>query len=322
VLSAKVFTSDQSAPEREGGVDIIQQCLARISVERLRSHIQTLGGTRHPQAAPEALERAADYIGDSLQLLGYEMMMHRFTEDGREYRNVVATRRGSRFPEQRVIVLAHYDTVSGTPGADDNASGVAVLLELAAVLHSLQFERSVQFIGVNLEENAREDDLLSGTRGSQALATYARENGWEIEGVVVLESVAYAGETVIQTAPAGMPAKIPEVGNFIAVVGNEDSLGLVQGFADAIARYRVPLPCLSLALPGAGELLPDSRRSDHAPFWDNGYKAIMVTDTTNFRNPHYHKPSDTLETLNLHFAAAVCRATGGLIAETARLIIE
>jgi len=295
---------------------MIQQALEGVSIDRICSHIQALEGIRHPLAAPEALDRAARYIWTSLQSMGYEMTEHRFHEDNREFKNVIASRSGNLFPEQRLIVLAHYDTVSTTPGADDNASGVAVLLEVAEILKSFQFEWSVQFIGVNLEENGRENDHASGTRGSRALATYARENDWKIEGVVVLESVAYAGDSVVQTAPAGIPLKVPDVGNFIAVVGNEDSIGLVQGFAQAIERYRLPLPYELVVVPGTGEVLPDTRRSDHAPFWDNGYKAIMITDTTNFRNPHYHQPGDTLQTLNLEFATEVCRATVGLVLET------
>lgn len=299
-------------------MDIRRQILDGVSVNRIRSHIRALQGVRHPLAAPEALERAADYIRDSLRATGCELSEHRFSEEGREFRNVIATLRGSRHPERRVIVLAHYDTVSDTPGADDNASGAAVLLELAAILGPLRFERSIQFIGVNLEENAREDDPGSGTRGSRALALHARENGWAIEGTVVLESVAYAGDAIVQTAPAGIPVRVPEVGNFIAVIGNADSQELVRGFAEVIERHALRLPCVAMTVPGNGELLPDSRRSDHAPFWDNGYKAIMVTDTTNFRSPHYHQPSDTLETLNLPFAAQVCQAVGGLVMEIAR----
>jgi hypothetical protein len=300
---------------------MLQQVLEGVSIDRIRSHIQALEGIRHPLAAPEALDRAARYTWKSLQSMGYEMTEHRFYEDNREFTNVIASRSGNRFPEQRVIVLAHYDTVSATPGADDNASGVAVLLEVAEVLKPFQFERSVQFIGVNLEENARENDHTSGTRGSGALATYARENDWTIEGVVVLESVAYAGDSAVQTAPANIPFKVPEVGNFIAVVGNENSLRLIRGFAQVIERYRLPLPYELIVVPGAGEVLPDTRRSDHAPFWDNCYKAVMITDTTNFRNPHYHKPGDTLQTLNLAFATEVCRATAGLVLEIAGIIV-
>ena len=296
---------------------MFHQLLNGVSIARIRGHIQALEGVRHPVGAPEALEQAADYIQLTLQSLGYEMTAHLFSDGGRQYRNVIATRHGTISPEQRVIILAHYDTVASTPGADDNASGVAVLLELATVLQSCRCDRTLQFIGVNLEENAQEDDPFSGTRGSRALAMYAREHDWSIEGVVVLESVAYAGDSVVQAAPAGIPLAVPEVGNFIAVVGNEDSQRLVCGLVQAIECYQLPLPCLPIAVPGTGELLPDSRRSDHAPFWDNGYQAIMITDTTNFRSPHYHQHSDTLETLNLPFAADVCRATGGLILEIA-----
>jgi hypothetical protein len=299
--------------------DIIRQPLELVSTDLIRSHIEALDGPRHPVTAPASLERAADYIRDSLQSLGYEILEHRFCDSGNEFRNIVATRRGARTPEERVIVLAHYDTVACSPGADDNASGVAVMLELARVLTPLCFERSIQFIGVNLEENGGEDERGMGRRGSRALAAYARENNWVIEGVIVLESVAYAGDSVVQTAPSGIPVKVPERGNFIAVVGNEASLELVQGFAGAIERDRLPLPFQPLVVPGVGEALPDSRRSDHASFWDEGYRAIMITDTTNFRSPHYHLPGDTLETLNIPFAAQVCRATGGLVAEMARV---
>jgi Zn-dependent M28 family amino/carboxypeptidase len=298
--------------------DIIRQALEQVSTARIRAYIEALEGPRHPDAAPLAMERAADYIWNSLQSLGYEMMEHRFRDSGNEFRNIVATHRGVRTPEKRVIVLAHYDTVASSPGADDNASGVAVMLELARVLSPLSFERSILFIGVNLEENGGEDEQGMGRRGSRALAAYARERGWEIEGVLVLESVAYAGDSVVQTAPPGIPVKVPEIGDFIAAVGNEGSLELVQGFAGVIERYGLPLPFQPLVVPGAGEALPDSRRSDHASFWDEGYRAIMITDTTNFRSPHYHLPGDTLETLNIPFAVEVCRATGGLVAEMAR----
>ena len=294
-----------------------------VSAGRIRSHIQALEGPRHPQSAPQALERAADYVWESLQSLGYAMTVHRFCDNGGEYRNIIATHRGARFPDERLILLAHFDTVEETPGADDNASGVAVMLELATVLKPLRFERSILFVGVNLEENGGEETAeFRGRRGSKALARYARENGWSIEGVVVFESVAFASDYVVQTAPAGIPVDVPEVGNFIAVVGNDDSLALARGFAESVERHRLPLPCQTLIVPGAGEIIPDCRRSDHASFWDEGYRAIMITDTTNFRSPHYHQPSDTLETLNLPFATRVCQATTGLVMDMAMVCGE
>ena len=176
----------------------------------------------------------------------------------------------------------------------------------------------MQFIAVNLEEQKRDGDPDSrALRGSGALAKHARQEGWSIGGVIVLESVAYAGASIPQETPQGLPIALPEFGDFIAVVGNEDSAGLVSAFVRAVERYQVPLPCASLVVPGKGRMFPDTRRSDHAPFWDNDYPAIMLTDTANFRNPHYHQPSDTLETLNLSFAANVCRALGGLTADLA-----
>ena len=295
-----------------------EQCLKQFGTEGIAGHIRALEGVRHPTAAPEALERAADYLAQSLGALGYQVIEQLFTDHGASYRNIIATRTGLSSPEQRVAVLAHYDTVAGTPGADDNASGVAVLLEMARVLAPLSFERTVHFVGVSLEENYREDQPLSGTRGSQALADHAREQGWDLTAVLVLESVAYAGEEIHQTAPPGVPIAVPEIGNFIAVIGNERSRKVSAALVRAIQTQGIELPHVVLEVPGNGEMLPDSRRSDHAPFWDNGYPAIMLTDTTNFRNPNYHRPGDTLETLNLEFAANVGRAAAGAILELGR----
>ena len=290
-----------------------------VSSVQIGSHIRALEGVRHPVAAPEALEQAADYLTESLRSLGYQMSEHLFQDNGRSFRNVIASRPGLRHPEERVAVLAHYDTVCGTPGADDNASGVAVLLEMARVLAGLSFERTLQFIGVCLEENESDDDPFSGTRGSGALASHARANGWDLKAVLVLESVAYAGEQLVQRVPTGVPIPVPEAGDFIAVIANERSGELAEAFVGAVKRHRVGLPHVVLTVPGNGEQLPDSRRSDHAPFWDAGFRAVMLTDTTNFRNPHYHQASDTLATLNLEFAAKVCRGAAGAILELARV---
>ena len=289
-----------------------------VSIDRIRDHIVALEGVRHPEMAPEALEQAADYITDSLRLLGYDVADHCFPDNGRLFRNIIASRRGSHLPHERVIILAHYDTVAGSPGADDNASGVAVMLEIARVLEPFSFERTIHFIAVCLEENEHENNPNSGTRGSRALAAYARENGWNIEGVMVLESVAFAGDNLVQSIPSGVSIAVPPAGDFIAVIGNERSRELMGVFARAVETYRGDLPHVLLEVPGNGERLPDSRRSDHASFWDEGFRAVMVTDTTNFRSPHYHQLTDTLSTLNLEFAAKVCCATAGAVLEIGR----
>lgn len=299
-------------------MEFFAEALAAVSIERIRKHIQSLEGVRHPVAAPAALEKARLYISDTLHSLGYSMGEQRFSDNGGEFSNVIATRSGTRCADRRVLVVAHFDTVSTSPGADDNASGIAVLLELATIFSTLSFEKTVQFVGVNLEENCEEGVAGTGTRGSRALAAWAKEEGWDIEGVLVLESVAFCSEAARQTVPAGLPLEVPQVGDFLAVIGNEASRGLVQGFGQAVARYGVSLPIVPMVVPGNGEgLFRDTRRSDHAPFWDRGFHAVMLTDTTNFRNPHYHQPSDTLETLNLSFAVEVCKATAGMVLDLA-----
>lgn len=246
------------------------------------------------------------------------MSLHYFDEDAHQYRNIIGLHRGTTQPEKKVIVIAHYDTVANSPGADDNASGVAAMLELARVLKPCRFEKSVLFIGVNLEERKVAGDKGSPIlRGSRALATTAKEQGWEIEGVVNFETIAYAGDEVIQHTPENIPVEMPKVGNFIAVVGNENSTEMVKSFVRVIEQYQLPLPYVPLIVPGNGEIIPDTRRSDHASFWDIGAPAIMLTNTADFRTPHYHQPSDTLDTLNLPFATEVSRAAAGLVFEMA-----
>jgi Zn-dependent M28 family amino/carboxypeptidase len=192
------------------------------------------------------------------------------------------------------------------------------MLELARVLKQCRFEKSILFIGLNLEEQKVEGEKGSPSlRGSRALAKTAREQGWEIEGVVNFDTIAYAGDEIIQQAIKNIPVEIPKVGNFIAVVGNEISTKMVKIFGGVIEQFQIPLPYVPLIAPGNGEILPDARRSDHAPFWDIGAPAITLTNTANYRTPHYHQPSDTLNTLNLPFATEVCRAGGGLVFEMA-----
>lgn len=296
----------------------INALLQAITVENLKNHIIHLEGIRHPVYAPEALEKAADYIWDNLRSFGYETSLHSFMEDEKPYRNILGLRPGTKQPEKKVIVMAHFDTVAISPGADDNASGVAAMLELARVLKDCQFEKSLLFTGVNLEEQKVDGQPESPfMRGSKALAETAREQGWEIEGVVNFETIAYAGADILQRAPENLPFELPKVGNFIAVIGNEISAEMVQRYTGVIEQFHIPLPYLPLVVPGKGEALPDTRRSDHAVFWDMGVPAIMLTDTANFRTPYYHQASDTLDTLNLSFAAEVCRAGAGLVCQMA-----
>lgn len=193
------------------------------------------------------------------------------------------------------IVAAHFDSVPRSPGADDNASGVAVMMEVARLLA----DRAVGFVAFNAEE----DGLL----GSQDFVTNALPGiRHRIEAVHVLEMVGYRSS---EPASLPMPWQPPStrIGDFIALLGNDDSNAMV----DAVIDARHPMQTRVIGAKTWGpihRLLPDLTRSDHFPFWTAGMRAMLWTDTGNFRNPHYHRTTDTPETLDYAFMRDVANA--------------
>jgi len=274
--------------------------------DRLLAHLSVLTGERHPVTSPARLQRAEAYLAETFERLGLHVSTHPFEAMGGTYRNVVATLlpthqtqgRGHGTPAAPLILAAHYDTVEVSPGADDNASALSVLLETARRLRSADRTREIHCIGFCLEEE--------GLLGSLAYAEELRAAGRDIVGALVLECVGFASDNDgSQTAPAGLPLTVPTIGNFLAIVGNAASAALTA----AVARAAEPhVPVVPLVIPGSGESLPDTRRSDHAAFWHYGFPSVMLTDTANFRNPNYHRPTDTLDTLSLKFLARVADA--------------
>ena len=273
--------------------------------DRLLVHLHALVGERHPVTSPAALQQAACYLAEEFKTIGLDVSFHVFDALGRTYRNVIATmlpsRSSSSPPQPPLIVAAHYDTVQGSPGADDNASGLAVMLEVARCLRDIPLNGPVRFIAFCLEE----EDLL----GSLAYVSHLKATEQEVRGAIVLECVGFTSiEEGSQFAPPGLPITIPTTGNFLGIVGNRASVDLAAVIEQA-TNQRVPdLKTVSFLVPGQGESFPDTRRSDHASFWQHGYPAVMLTDTANFRNPHYHQPTDTLNTLDLAFTDQVARA--------------
>lgn len=171
----------------------------------------------------------------------------------------------------------------------------------------MKLARPVRFIAFNLEE----ENLL----GSSAYTALLRKNHETIHGAIVLECVGYASHHEhSQKIPPGVPIAVPTTGNFLAVIGNERSHALTSSVAQAMKPH---LPIVPLVVPGNGEKLPDTRRSDHTSFWEQGFPAVMLTDTANFRNPHYHRPTDTLDTLNLDFIASVAEGVMASVIELA-----
>lgn len=274
----------------------------RTTPQRLARQLKALVGERHPETSPASLRKTAHYLETCLAKFGWKTRSHPFSALGGTYHNVVGIKNPRRTQAGRtpppLLIGAHYDTVSGSPGADDNASGLVVLLEVAAQLRQVALRRPVWLVAFSLEEYDR--------LGSQAFASQLKAEGQAIAGAIILECVGFATDRPgSQQAPSGIPVTIPTTGDFLAVIGNDASRSLVAVFEDGTYGTRSKPNTISLLVPGCGEAMPHTRRSDHASFWDAGYPAIMLTDTANFRNPHYHRETDTMATVNLDFLSAV-----------------
>ena len=269
---------------------------------RINRHLKALVGERHPETSARALRKAAHYLSTQFAGFGWAVGSQRVSAWGKVYHNVVAIKyparpgQGEKLPP--LLIGAHYDTVSGSPGADDNASGLVVLLEVASHLRARSLARPVWLVAFCLEEQDR--------LGSQAFASRLNAEGRELAGAIILECVGFArSEPGTQQIPSGVPIVVPTQGDFLAIVGNEASRSLMTQLEQEAQRHAARLKSLSLVVPGRGETMPDTRRSDHASFWDAGYPAVVLTDTANFRNPHYHRATDTVDTLNLEFLSNV-----------------
>ncbi|NIP81193.1 MAG: M20/M25/M40 family metallo-hydrolase, partial [Gemmatimonadetes bacterium] len=204
--------------------------------ERLQATVRTLAGVRHPRAAPDALEAAAELLTRGFRQAGLQTERRPFEFRGRSYDNVVGRLVGSRPEEPAVLVGAHYDTVPGSPGADDNASGVAVLLETARRAARERVARTIEFVGFNLEEP---QDLLGSYRiGSGRFAESARRAGRRYAGALILEMVGYTDPRPgAQTVPPFVFKRVPDTGTFLAAVGDGRSRKLLRAFAASAARH-------------------------------------------------------------------------------------
>lgn len=264
--------------------------------DRLLAHLRELARVRDPFMNTQGHFYAREYVREQFARWG-PVRTERFSYRGRSHQNLVLDLPGRGAP---LLVGAHYDTVPNSPGADDNASGVAVLLELARAFATAPLPVPVRLIAFDLEE--------VGLIGSRHHAERLHQRRESVRLMLSLEMLGYRDRRPgSQRYPApGMRLLYPDRGDFIALVGNTKA-------RRAIARmgrtFRQTVPCEWLAVPNAGKQLPDLRRSDHAPFWDRGFPAVMVTDTSFLRNPHYHQPSDTLDTLDLEFLTGVCTGT-------------
>lgn len=278
-----------------------------VTSARLKDHLYVLTRTIGDRSIhrPEHLKEAEDYIKSFYRDIGMPAQSIAYRYRNIQVANVEAELSFGQKPSRRYVLGAHYDSVAGTVGADDNASAVAVQLETARELMALKNEQhldlTVKFVSFALEEPP-----VYGTRymGSQVYARNVRKAKEKIDGMICLEMVGYTCEKRgCQNYPFPlMFFGYPKYGNFIGIVGNYKSLYFTQALTRAFKK-NLKLPVVKLTVPFNGWILPSVRLSDHASFWDQGFKAVMITDSAFYRNPHYHLASDTMESLDYNFMA-------------------
>ena len=285
-----------SRNRRPRGTDAdIADILGGVSSERLRAFVEMLSFPRHYLVERKSNLRARDLLLKTLQNMGYTPIVQG------SYGNIVAT--SSAAEDGPYLLLgAHYDSVPGTPGADDNASAVAVCLECAKLIkeHDIGSTIIVLF-------NREEDGLLGS---SEFVAHLTSQSTRTVEEAHIFEMVGFCNHAPnSQRMPPGLPGILaPNVGDFLALLANRRSNAIAEKLLTLAASY-VPeshVSALKIYL-GIEKFFGHLHRSDHAPFWKAGIPSIMWTDTSEFRNPHYHLASDTPDTLDYDFMTQVAK---------------
>ena len=272
----------------------------RVSPARLEAHVRALSEDLSPRdfTHPDNLDRAAAYIREQFAQATGDVSEDTFQVYASTYRNVIAS--FGPDTEERIVVGAHYDAAGPFPAADDNASGIAGLLELARLLAATSLPMRVDLVAYPLEEPPF---FRTPHMGSSVHARSLRRQGVKVRAMLSLEMIGYFVDTSgSQRFPLGiLRAFYPSEGNFIAVVGKLGQGSVVRRVKRAM-RGASPLPVYSINAP---RWIPGVDFSDHASYWDEGYPAVMITDTAFYRNPYYHTARDTPETLDYSRMAMV-----------------
>lgn len=270
----------------------VETAIHKVSGSSLRRTVETISVPRHFVAEREQNEWTAEWLANQFRDFGYEV------EFQGPYRNVIA--RSPGLNSDPTLIGAHYDSVPGTPGADDNASAVAVMLEAARVIAGLDLPSPVCFAAFNREE----DGLLGSI---DFVKNYVPGSGLDIRAAHILEMVGYCRhDEGSQKVPAGLPIKVPTVGDFLGLLGNKESNDLIDRALKQAVTYLHGFPVMGLkTYLGVEKYLSVLGRSDHYPFWEAGIPAVMWTDTADFRNPNYHRKTDTPDTLDYEYMRSV-----------------
>jgi len=308
-----VFTVKMPGPAFHGTLPPLTPDQQRLRAG-LQQHVTVLAGqigVRSDQTYRN-VERAASYIESTLTALGYQVVSQEYSARGLVWRNLEATLRGTSLFQQVVVIGAHYDSAEEAPGADDNASGVAGVLELARLFAASPQARTIRFVFFPNEEPP---SFPTAAMGSRHYATDARKRNDQIVAMMSIESIGYYDtEKGSQRYPFPLNLAYPDVGDFIGFVSNLKSRPLLRR---AIAAFRAHaiFPTQGAAAPS---WVPGVWWSDHWSFWREGYPAIMITDTAPYRYPFYHTPQDTPDKLDydrmarvVHGLTYVVRAVAG-----------
>jgi Zn-dependent M28 family amino/carboxypeptidase len=284
----------------------------KVLVESLRRHVVAVASREHNMSHPAELEAAARHIEVTLSDLGYGTAAQRFVVNGKEVRNIEVEVPGGAHAGEVVIVGAHYDSVLGAVGANDNGSGVAAMLELARLFKDARPARTLRFVAfVNEEPPYYESDEM----GSRVYARRSRERGEHIVAMLSLETIGYySDEPGSQQYPFPLSLFYPSTGNFLAFVANLGSRGLLH---EALGSFRrnAQFPSEGVAAPA---FIPGVDWSDHGSFWEENYPALMVTDTALYRYPHYHTLEDTPDKVDYERLARVVTGLHGMLRDLAQ----
>jgi hypothetical protein len=304
---------EPDVPPAQSFIDAIDQ--VRFTEElTFVAQVRTPGSAHWQAVQDRCFQRFTEY--------GYDTRLHEY-ETGV---NVIGVKQGLQPEAPQVIISAHYDHIAECQGADDNASGVAALFEAARVLADAQFTNTLIVACWDEEED--------GLIGSKAYATQADGDGDEILAAFVFETIAYTStEPNSQTMPPGFEIFFPElqlwleqrefVGDFLSLVADESARDAIDALVYWAEAVELPLALVELTERRKNSILfADMRRSDHAAFWEYDQPALMLTDSANFRNPHYHcaDGQDSIDTLDIPFAIKVTKACVGAAVDLLELL--
>ena len=297
----------------------IQELVDQVDSNQLLSTLQFLDGPRHWITGLDKVLEIQDSMVTYFNELGLETDVFTFPKGNYEAKNIVGSMTGISDNDSIYIIDAHYDSVSNSPGIDDNASGVAGFMEAARILSQYEFHKTIKFIGFDLEE--------TGLEGSINYVENDIPTSDQIKGVFNLEMIGYAtDEPNTQEFPDGFELLFGDAyneiaandfrGDFLNNIGHPPSVELMDALDTYASIYVPELSVIPIPAPASWLIItPDLGRSDHAPFWLDNKPALMLTDGANFRNPNYHEATDVIETINFEFMTNVVKAVVATVAE-------